>query len=124
MRNKFIIICLSLLAMQSCKPTAEGLFREIESKTGFELKHNPEGTDEVTSSVTFKVSQTRENLIIVDDRIELIISSYLDMKPTYGKKGYDLTVKNEYKWDGAKYDVSLLMRYLGDSITGVIFFRE
>lgn len=118
------LIVLSLFSA-GCGKSAEGLYSKVESQTGFELKVNPEGTDERTQSVVSKFAYTSENLEKADE-VKEIIDAYTGLLPTVEKKReFDGDLKDYYEWEDSEKKVLCRIRYSEEKgCTLLIFYTE
>jgi hypothetical protein len=124
---KFLSIAFAIITIfQSCQKNADSLYNEIKSASNFELKENPDGTDETTKSVIIETKYNGDNLDKVD-KVKNTIDSYLGILPTVSKKGeFDGNLKDYYEWESSEFKVWMRVRYNQDKeiITIIIFYTK
>jgi hypothetical protein len=121
MKNYFVLLLPILFALQSCKPSADGLFKKIESETGFKLTINPRGSDEFTKSMNVSVPKTADNIKKIE-RIPDIIDAYLKMVITKDRSDFNVVKTERLQWENSEFDVLLKITHFPDDFSVIIFY--
>lgn len=129
MEKHLIVYTMVLLAvcLQSCKPSADGMFDRIQKETGLEVKpnHDYKGSPKSKSGL-ISIPFDRDNTSKVET-IKNSIDNYLNMMPNEKYEGL-LHADNKayYRWEDSEKEVIMRVLYKHNEkqIMLIFFFTE